>query len=211
MTKKGRADVARVLSLSECAEVLPGFSVRGRMEHQSDGTHQLLLTRHLTDGVPYAYEPAHEMRITPHTRTDSYQVRRGDVVFMSRGDRNRAWVIAHVSEPTIAPVSFYILRSRAGLDGGYLAWYLNQKPAQAAIDKMRTGAGTPLVQRRAFETLLVPLPGETVQREVAQISGLMARERLLRGRLNEALDRLQAIQSAQIIEGLRDGARRRAR
>src|SRR6266545_1852130 len=203
MKNAGRAGAARVVSLSECAEVLPGFSVRGRMEQDRDGTHQLILTRHLTDGVPYEYEPSHELRIVPHSHTGPYELRTGDVLFMSRGDSNRAWVIARVHEPTVAPVSFYIIRPRPGLDGRYLAWYLNQMPAQLAIGRMRTGAGTPLVQRRAFASLPVVVPTEAVQRDVAHVGELMARERLLRGRLEKVLDRLQAIQSARIIDALR--------
>jgi hypothetical protein len=102
------------------------------------------------------------------------------------------------------------MRPKPGLDGGYLAWYLNQTPAQAAIDRMRTGAGTPLVQRRSFETLPVVVPPEAVQGEVARVGELMARERLLREHLDQALNQLQSLQSARIIEGLRDAARRKA-
>ena len=210
MKNGGRAEAAQLVSLGECAQVLPGFSIRGRIGHDSNGTHQLILTRHLTDGIPYEYEPTHELRIVPHTHTGPYELRTGDVLFMSRGTRNRAWVLGQIPKDTIAPVSFYIIRPQPGLDGRYLAWYLNQTSSQAAIDRMRTGAGTPLIQRRLFEALSVVVPAEAIQSEVAQVGELMARERLLRGRLDHALDRLQSLQSTTIIEGLRDAARRKA-
>jgi hypothetical protein len=201
----GRAEAARVLPLADCAEVLPGFSVRGRMEHHPNGTHQLIITRNLTDGMPYTYEPAHELRIVPHTHPGLYEVRPGDVLFMSRGEKNRAWVIERAYEPSIAPVSFYILRPRHGLDGGYLAWYLNQQPAQAAIDKMRTGAGTPLVQREAFKGLELVVPVLTDQQErIAGLGILFARERQLRKRLAEAAERAHAVLGANIIATLRN-------
>src|SRR2546426_8797163 len=100
MKSAGRTEGARVLRLAECAEVLPGFSVRGRMEHDAGGTHQLVLTRHLIEGVPYVYEAKHELRIVPGRETGRYEVRAGDVVFMSRGSRNLAWSIAEVPKPT---------------------------------------------------------------------------------------------------------------
>ena len=129
--------------LSECCvEILPGFSVAGRLEHVLKGTHQVLLTRHLRDGVPYHFQPQDELRILPRRETHNYEVVRGDVVFMSRGTRNRAWVIGDVPAPTIVPVSFYILRPWDGIEPRYLAWYLNQAPAQAAIDQSRTGRRT---------------------------------------------------------------------
>ena len=174
------------------------------MEHDPEGTHQLILTRQLTDGIPYAFDPGHELRIVPHTHPDLYEVQAGDVLFMSRGDRNRAWVIERAYKPSIAPVSFYILRPRQGLVGGYLAWYLNQQPAQAAIGKMRTGAGTPLIQREPFKALDVVVPAIDRQREVAALGVLLARERDLRQRLADATGRAHAALGANIIETLRD-------
>ena len=205
MTKEGRVGAARAVRLDECAEVLPGFSVRGRMEHDPKGTHQLILTRQLTDGIPYAFDPGHELRIVPHTHPDLYEVQAGDVLFMSRGDRNRAWVIERAYKPSIAPVSFYILRPRQGLVGGYLAWYLNQQPAQAAIGKMRTGAGTPLIQREPFKALDVVVPVAIQQQEtIAGLGVLFARERQLREQLSEATERAHAALGANIIETLRN-------
>lgn len=200
----GRADATRVLALHECAEVLPGFSIAGRLEHDPKGTHQVVITRHLTDGVPYRYDGSHELRIVPRRHTAPYEMHRGEVLFMSRGTQNRAWVMAEVSDPTIAPVSFYILRPGEGLDGGYLAWYLNQAPAQGAIGQLRTGAGTPLVQREAFQSLKVLVPALDVQREIAALGVLLARERDLRQGLADATRRAHEVLGANIIETLRD-------
>jgi hypothetical protein len=200
----GRAEAARVLALHECADVLPGFSIAGRLQHDPKGTHQVVITRHLADGVPYSYDTRHELRIAPRRDTAPYEVRRGDVLFMSRGTQNRAWVVAEVPDPTIAPVSFYILRPGDRLDGGYLAWYLNQAPAQGAIGQLRTGAGTPLVQRDAFQSLNVLLPPLDVQREIATLGVLLARERDLRERLADATGRAHVVLGANIIATLRD-------
>jgi hypothetical protein len=192
------------MTLEQCAEVLPGFSVLGSLLHDPEGTHQVVITRQLSDGVPYEYQPGHALRIVPRRATEAYELRAGDVLFMSRGTQNRAWVIARVPSPTIAPVSFYIIRPRDGLDGGYLTWYLNQAPAQGAIAQMRTGAGTPLVQRDAFKTLEVVLPGPEVQREIAALGVLFARERTLRQQLADATERAHAALGANIIATLRN-------
>jgi hypothetical protein len=131
---------------------------------------------------------------------------------MSRGTRNRAWVIADVPAPTIVPVSFYILRPWDGIEPRYLAWYLNQAPAQAAIDQIRTGAGTPIVQRTAFERLEVAVPPFEAQRRIGELSELQARERELRASLADATDRIQAATGREIIKMLwRDTPRRRTR
>jgi hypothetical protein len=180
------------------------------MEHDPAGTHQLVLTRHLTEGVPYVYDPRDELRMDPGGRdTSPYRLGAGDVLFMSRGTMNRAWVIERVPDPTIAPVSFYILRPNEGLDGRYLAWYLNQVPAQAAVDQIRTGAGTPIVQRVAFQHLEIVVPALEQQQEVAELAGLLARERALRARLSEVTERAHATIGRKLIQDLRAGVRGR--
>ena len=209
----GRTGATRALPLKECAEVLPGFSVRGRMEHDPAGTHQLVLSRHLTEGVRYVYAPDHELRIVLGRDTAKYEVGTGDVLFMSRGTRNLAWVIGEVPQPTVAPVSFFILRPLNGADPTYLAWYLNQPSAQAAIEQIRTGAGTPIVQRKAFEQIEITLPPLEIQRQIAELAWLMARERQLMEQLTNAVHRAHAVIGQQIIENLRStgGAHERSK
>jgi len=204
--RKRRAEAVRLVPLADCAAVLPGFSVRGRLQHDNRAAHQVVLTKHLTEGVPYSYRDEDKFRIEPGRETANYELRAGDVLFMSRGSRNLAWVVKDVPDPSIAPVSFYILRPTDGTDSRYLAWYLNQPPAQGAIDQIRTGAGTPIVQRKAFERLEVVVPPAAIQRHIAELSELMARERDLRRRLSEATERAQAAIGRQIIERLSAGA-----
>lgn len=188
--------------MSDVVRVLPGFSVTGRMEHDPEGTHQLILTRHLTLGVPYEFREADTLRIATRRETARYEVEEGDVVFMSRGTRNLAWAIATVPDQTLVPVSFYLLRPQTEVDSSYLAWYLNQGPTQDIITQIRTGAGTPLVQRSAFESLPVFLPPLAEQRHIARLGELMAREQSIRSQLAEAARKEQDLLGRRIIDRL---------
>ena len=165
---------AQVTTIGACAAVLPGYSMGSAMEHNPEGTHQVILSRHLRLGVPYEYQPADEFRITPGGRDATrYGVKPGDVLFMSRGTRNLAWEIGRVPEPSLAPVSFYILRPGPGVTPGYLAWYFNHPRAQAAIAQIRTGAGT--------ATGLVSIPNRYMHspNEVVSLSDLENAARLI--------------------------------
>lgn len=195
------------MAIADCARVLPGFSVAGRIEHDPHGTHQLVLTKHLADGVPYRYQEADELRLSPRAGAAEYLVLPGDVLFMSRGTRNHAWAIAAVPPRTIAPVSFYRLRPGPRIDSEYLAWYLNQPPAQTAIGQVRTGAGTPLVQRHGFEQIEVLVPPLDRQGEIAALGRLLAEERLLRQRLLEASGQYHESLGQAIIQDMRQRAR----
>jgi hypothetical protein len=192
--------------LGDIAEILPGFSTGTSLQHDVDGSHQVVLSRHLTPGLPYTYREEDEFRIDvgslsararfdARSRTVSrYELRPGDVLFMSRGTRNLATRIEWIAPQTIAPVSFFILRfrerdlfqERDANDSAYLTWYLNTIKAQNDIANIRTGAGTPIVQRAPFGELEIPLPDHDTQRRIGALGELMVHERILRERLNEA-------------------------
>jgi len=171
--------------ISDCAVVLPGFSIKTRVEHEPDGTHQVLMAKHLKESRPYCYEDDHEIRITPAPAANKYLLKTGDIVFISRGIRNSAHVIEQAPMCTVASSTLYILRVNPGVDACYLAWCINQSPIQAAIKKARTGASTPIVQRDKFAEIIVPMPCGEKQRKIAALAALMNREKELREKLLE--------------------------
>jgi len=195
-----------IMKLGDIVEVLPGLSTGSALRHDPNGTHQVVLSKHLTPGLPYRFNGEDDFRIDPRVAsatiaavdrrardTSRYELNSGDILFMSRGTRNLATVIESVPEAAIAPVSFFILRARepglfdeAKIDPHYLAWWLNTGTAQAAISGIRTGAGTPIVQRAAFSELAVPVPDLATQRHLAKVGQLAAREQQLVQRLDEA-------------------------
>ena len=194
---------AQLTRIADCAEVLPGYALKARAEHEPEGTHQVILGKHLAEGQPYRYLPEHKLRITPKGSLDKYQVREGDVLFVSRGSRNCAAVVESVPDPTVASATFYILRPHNGIDPKYLAWCLNQAPTQARINQVRTGAGTPIIQRMIFADLTLPVPPLDRQRKLAELGGLMAKERTLRQKLLELTDTLHRALGEKVLREIR--------
>ncbi len=115
------------------------------------------------------------------------------MLLVSRGSRNFAAVVESVPEPTVASATFYILRPHPGIDPTWLAWCLNQAPVQARLAQARTGAGTPIIQRRIFTELTLHVPPLNQQRKLAELSDLMIKERMLRQKL---LDKTHALHLA---------------
>lgn len=165
--------------LGDCATVLPGFSLRGRVEHDPKGTHQVILPRHVREGMPYSYTPADELRVVPGRDAERYHLQAGDVLFLARSTRNIAVRLASIPEPSIVSLVFHLIRCKPEIDPDYLTWHLNQAPAQAAIAQSRVGSGTLLVPRQALSDLAIPLPALGIQRQVAHLAALMGRERQL--------------------------------
>lgn len=180
---------AKHVDLGSVAEVLPGFAVKGRVEHVPNGRWQLIQGKHLTPGEPYRYRLEHELRICPERNVEPYRVETGDVLIASRGTSNYAVALAEVPGRTIAPATFYILHPGLDIDALYLAWVLQQAPVQAQIAQVRTGTLTPIVQRRSFKDVRIPLPPLPEQRRIAALAGLMTRERHLLRQLEDATAR----------------------
>jgi len=177
-----------IRKLSDCAEVLSGYSLKARLEHEPEGTYQVIMAKHIPDGIEYEYSDHHESRITPKGSTDKYEVHYGDVLFISRGTRNQAVVVKNVPEKTIASATLYILRVKDGIDPAYLAWTLNQSLVQSQIAQVRTGAGTPIVQRSLIVELKIPVPSLDKQKQIAEIGRLTLREKDLQNELVKLTD-----------------------
>jgi hypothetical protein len=196
---------AKRVTIGDVAEVLPGYAVKGRVEHDPNGCCQLIQGRHLSPGQPYRYRPEDELRISPRGNVQRYQIEPGDVLLASRGSANYAVEIQAVPPRTIAPATFYILRRRADLFTdyvpGYLAWVLEQAPAQAQIAQLRTGAATPIVQREDFNGVTIPLPSLDEQARVAALATLMQRERHLLSRLTDATKRRHEAIGSALLAG----------
>ena len=111
---------ARYVRIKDCADVHPGFSIKTKVVHESKGTHQVIIAKHLTEDAPYNYQHEQELRITPARPTENYLLKPDDILFMSRGARNVATLLLSFPQPAIAPSTFYILRSKKNIAEGCL-------------------------------------------------------------------------------------------
>ncbi|OGT78748.1 MAG: hypothetical protein A3I78_10030 [Gammaproteobacteria bacterium RIFCSPLOWO2_02_FULL_56_15] len=190
---------AEIRKLSDCAEVLPGYSLKTRAEHEPEGTHQVIMAKHIPEDLAYEYSDHHELRITPKGSVENYEVHSGDVLFISRGTRNQAVVVKDVPQKTIASATLYILRVKDGIDPAYLAWTLNQSSMQSQIAQVRTGAGTPIVQRKLIVELEIPVPSLEKQKHIAEIGKLMMQEKSLSQELVELMNLKQSLIGQQLL------------
>ena len=192
----------KTVPIKDCAHVLPGFSIKTSISHDLNGTHQIILAKHLPDIGPYEFKKEHELRIIPERPSEKYRVSAGDILFMSRGVFNRAILLNTVPENTLAMASFYIIRPKKMVDSGYLAYCLNQEPLQNKIAEIRTGAGTPLVPRADFSQIQISLPPFDEQKKIAKIGKLMIQEKILVNRMYEKLELKHRLLGKRILNRL---------
>jgi hypothetical protein len=86
---------------------------------------------------------------------------------------------------------FYVLRpDRQRVLAEYLAWCINQRPAQAFLARHSRGTLVKLLPKGVFEELEVPVPPLEKQRLIVDIEHLRAREEFLFKRLADSRARL---------------------
>jgi restriction endonuclease S subunit len=115
------------------------------------------------------------------------------VLFRSRGDRNTAVATdGRLVEPAFAILPIVVLRPKRDLvEPRYLAWAINQMPAQLYFDGVARGTRLRMVPRSEFEKLMIDVPDLKTQRAVVELDALAARE--------EALATLAAQKRRQLI------------
>jgi restriction endonuclease S subunit len=106
-------------------------------------------------------------------------VKKGDVLFISRGLRKQAVAVREELNNVITTSQIFVVRPRELLLPEYLAWYLNQHPAQRYVAEHSSGTNVSLINMLTFGQLRIPTPDLVIQQKIVQIYELSMRERKL--------------------------------
>jgi len=162
------------LRISEIASIITGYQSRKAVENEQFGTHFLLQIRDFNpdrtlikaDGM---------VCFTPSSSSRDQPLQPDDVVFLARGQKNFAFALPKLPSPSLAGSYFFVLRPKPKVSGPYLAWYLNQPPAQHHFKRLATtGAHMPVVTRDVIASLMVPVPNLETQRKIVELDALVA-------------------------------------
>jgi len=165
--------------ITEVADIQLGYQFRKKIEPVGDGTHWVIQIRDFNESHLLNKEALSRVRIDKPS--EQYLIHQGDVIFLSRGHRNWAAAIVDDLKDTVAVSHFFVIkRKNATILPEYLAWYINQSPAQEYLHNIaRRGTHMPLVTLSAFKGLTVEVPDMATQHQIVELSRLMERENKL--------------------------------
>lgn len=165
--------------LSQVCAIQSGYTVRGRLDSAEHGNVLALQLRDIAPNGSIAIENLTRMQFDPVP--DKYVLRQGDVLFRSRGERTTAAVIdVSFEDPALAVLPLMILRPNPQLlSGAYLAWVINQEPAQRHFEEEAQGTSLRMVSRATLEKLQIAVPDLETQQRILQIDVLAEHEREL--------------------------------
>jgi len=181
------------MKLKDIANIQIGFQLSAKIEPVQDGTHKIIQIKDIDNDRNII--PDSIYKINPKRSVDRYLVNKSDVLFLSRGHRNFATAINILMKNTIAAGHFFILKfNTAKILPEYLAWYINQPPAQKFLKSMaKRGSHMPIIGKSEFEQLEVNIPPLQVQEKIIKLSKLLQQEDELVEKIEEK--RRQIVQS----------------
>ena len=166
--------------LGDISKIQVGYQSREAIPHRPDGSHYLLQARDFNNLKQVDWSKL--TKFAPTGSTAKSEIQRGDVLFLAKGQDNFACPVNRVTNHVLAANSFYIVQPNQGMIlPEYLAWWLNQSPAQEFIQLNRSGSSLPFLSVSALSRLEVPIPPIEVQRKIGELELLRKKEADLLG------------------------------
>jgi hypothetical protein len=163
--------------LEDIVRIRAGYSFRGRIVAVPDGAYRVIPIKDVSEGESIAAEDLVRTNV-PDARSD-HLLRKGDVLFVSRGSRKQAVVIDQELPSTVFGSQFFVCEPGEKVDPAYLAWYINQRPAQRYFEETAVGSNVRIVTKESLERLPVALPPLETQRKIAEVYRLGVQEKRL--------------------------------
>ena len=181
------------MRLGDACTIHTGDTARARLEPSTAGGVLAIQLRDISpDGL---VDPERLTRVQLDGLADRYFVHAGDVVFRSRGERNTASALdERLREPALAVLPLMVLRpKRDVVTPEYLAWAINQPPAQRHFDNAARGTNIRMIPRSSLDDLELDVPDIETQRKIVAIDVLAERERELSLTAAEARRKLMSL------------------
>ena len=163
--------------LKDIATIRSGHLFREKIEPEANGPMRVIQVSDITPDARLSLDPL--TRISVRGLKQNRHLEPGDCLFISRGPRKQAIAIAQMLENTIATSQFFVLRPDITILPEFLAWYINQRPAQRYIEEHSTGTSASLINLEALKMLPVEVPPSETQTRIVRIHQLSLREKEL--------------------------------
>lgn len=161
--------------LDNLVEIQPGYQARGRIIESPIGSHLLLQAKDIIDGS-LAWDTS--IKFDPNLNPDRYRIKHNDILFIARGYKNKAYLAINPPDNILASNIFYIIKPLK-IQPRFLAWWLNQKPAQVYFAQFQVKMGYAYMSKRNLAKLEVPTPSMKTQETMAEVLRLWDREQTL--------------------------------
>lgn len=184
---------AKILELAEVAEIAAGHPLRSAVDDFPPGETGVIQMRNVDPEFGVAWETVSRIDLPPARRVEPLSG--GDVIFSTRGVRTYAVALDPPPFRTVCSPHFFVIRPRGALlHPRFLAWQINQAPAQEYLQREATGSHILNIRREAIERLELVIPSRARQGAIVAFAEAAAREkRLLTGLIENRQQQMNAL------------------
>ena len=163
--------------LSDIANIISGYLFKSKVTSVKDGKYPVVQIKNTSNGnIDWAGLSRTNI---PNVKEDLV-LRDGDVLFRSRGDKNQAVIVEGCPGNAVAASQLFILRLKTDtILAAYLAWYINQRPAQQFFDRYARGSYIRLINKTTLSGLEIVVPPVEMQQKIVGLYRLSVREKEL--------------------------------
>ncbi len=173
--------------IKDIADIQIGFQFRKKPEMSSLGEYQVIQAKDIDKLIGHSLVASSLYQLTPGRDATRYEVKDGDVIFMSKGRRNYASLVEGMyGRKTIATGIFFILKLKSEIImPEFLVWIINQSLVQNVIANISKGSGIPFIARDDFANVSIDIPDMHTQEMIVKLDQLSQQEQLLLGQIRE--------------------------
>jgi hypothetical protein len=171
--------------LADAARISSGYPLRSSVELLEPGDVHFLQIKNLSLESDINWQQVPQVSL-PSKREPAWLTNQ-DVVFTSRGTRTLAYPLAATPKKAVCAPQFFVLSiEKPGmLLPDFLAWQINQKPAQDYLQRAATGDYIQNIRREVIENLPLVVPPIQQQTLIVNFWRASLRERLALNQLIE--------------------------
>tara|TARA_R110000772_G_scaffold257336_2_gene374111 strand:+ start:37080 stop:37646 length:567 start_codon:yes stop_codon:yes gene_type:complete len=185
--------------LGEVTETRPGYPFRGAINDATGGDVSVVQIKNVDpeQGVEWGAL----LRTFLAGRKQPDWLENGDVLFIARGNRNVAVHLDQVPDRAVCAPQFYLLRVKGDrVLPAYLAWYLNEHPAQRYFEQSAEGSVVTSIRRQVLESLPLPIPNLERQQVIVNLVDAARREKQITKQLIRNREHQLALVARSLIE-----------
>lgn len=170
-------------SLGSVAAISAGYPFRGAVDDLHHGDVAVLQMRNVDAEAGVIWDNVQRVAL-PSKRAPSF-LAAGDIIFTTRGARNFALALGEIPGQAVCSPHFFVIRSRdtEQIAPAFLAWQINQRPAQEYLQREATGSHILNIRREVIENLPVVIPPFATQHIVVEFAEAARAERAALSRL----------------------------
>lgn len=186
--------------LSEVTTISSGFLFRGEREFSESGEYfPVIQVADISKRNTINWEQIREYVID--FKKTEFVIQEGDVLIRAKGHPHIATLIDTPIKEAVVGSQFFILRSQSkNALPEYLAWYINQKPAQDYLNQHSAGTNIKHINKETLSKLNVEIPPIEIQKKIVQLYNLGQQEKGLMAQIQQKREKLLQAQLLQVTK-----------